>query len=122
MVKLIRSQKLYRVFLRLALFLCVFLAYADSGSRLLEYNLGKISATKIVKQKYQFHEEIQSALSLCECVKTNVYKKEEPNLKTIWIVNVEFDPRSYSGQVSEDILLLDKDNNLITLRLKAFVE
>jgi hypothetical protein len=109
-------------FLNIIIFLSSFLVYAQNQDRLLEYNLGKISSDKPIKQKYKFYEEIKSTLSLCECVKTNVYKKEEPGKENLWIVNVEFDPQGYSGDVSQDVLLLDKNDKLITLRLKAFVE
>lgn len=96
-------------------------AYADDNNRLLEYNLGEISFKKVAIQKYEFKEEIKSAISLCECVKVNVYKKEAPKAEPLYIVNIEFDPKDYEGQVTQDIMLLDKNDNLITLRIKAFV-
>jgi hypothetical protein len=122
MAKLRRLNKFCFLVLNFIIWSFAFFACAEEQDRLLEYNLGKISSDKLIKHKYKFHEEIKSALTLCECVKTNVYKKEEPGQQTLWIVNVEFDPQGYSGDVSEDVLLLDKDDRLITLRLKAFVE
>lgn len=122
MDKLKKQVKFRGIFLSAAIIFYAFSAYAADATRLLEYNLGNIPSDTIVKQKYQFHEEIKSALSLCECVKADVYKKEEPDKEPLWIINIAFNPQGYAGDVSQDILLLDKNDNLITLRIKAFVK
>lgn len=122
MVELINLRKFCIFFLNAVILFSTITIYAEKETRLLEYNLGKISSDKVIKHKYKFYEEIKSAMGLCECIKTNVYKKEEPDKEPLWIVNVEFEPQGYDGDVSQDVLLLDKNDNLITLRLKAFVE
>lgn len=99
-----------------------FLSYAQGAGRLIEQNLGEIYFKKIIIQKIEFKEEIKSAVSSCECLKVNIYKKEEPKAEPIYVVNMEFDPKDYEGPVSQDIMLLDKNDDLITLRIKAVVK
>jgi len=94
-----------------------FLAYAEDKEKVLEYNIGIISPDKIFKKTYEIREEINNAVSLCDCIEVNVTKKKDSAL-----VNVEFDPSEYKGLTIQEIKLLGKGNRVITLRLRAYVE
>ncbi|MEI8349514.1 MAG: hypothetical protein WCI77_05130 [Candidatus Omnitrophota bacterium] len=98
------------------------LVYAKGMDRLMEFDLGKIPPHKTASYRHEFHEEIVNVTSLCECIKAHVYKKYDHSTEPIYVVSIEFEPSGYNGEVSQDVLLLDSKGNLITLRLKMFVE
>jgi hypothetical protein len=114
-------SKKFLVQLAITFILIFSFCYAENSTRLIEHDLGDISPKKLVKLKFQFKETIKDVTTLCDCVKAWVYKKEESNRDILYIVNVEFDPREYLGEIQQDILLLEENDNLITLRLKAVV-
>jgi len=120
-------QKMYflNTFFGLIIIFLIFISfcsYAKDKGRLLEYDWGQIPSDKIVNKEYEFKEEIKSAVTSCECLKASIHKKEEPESETLYIVTAEFDPKEYKGEITQDILLLDKNGQLITLRIKAFVQ
>jgi len=109
----------------IVLFLLVcapFLAYPKGIDRLMEFDLGKIPPHKSALYRHEFHEEIVNVTSLCECIKAHVYKQYDHGNEPMYVVSIEFDPSGYNGEVSQDVLLLDSKGNLITMRLKMFVE
>ncbi|MCK9572940.1 MAG: DUF1573 domain-containing protein [Candidatus Omnitrophica bacterium] len=93
------------------------IAYAQDKERILEYNVGIISSDKIFKKTYEIKEEITNAVSLCDCTEVSVTKKKDSSL-----INVEFNPSDYKGLTVQEIKLLGKENRVITLRLRAYVE
>ncbi|MCK9615070.1 MAG: hypothetical protein M0R48_06165 [Candidatus Omnitrophica bacterium] len=96
---------------------CFFIYAQAPEGKVLEYNIGIISPNKIFKKTYEIKEEINNAVSLCDCIEVNVTKKKDSAL-----INVEFDPSEYKGLTIQEIKLLGKQNRVITLRLRAYVE
>ncbi len=94
-----------------------FLAYAQDKGEVLEYNIGIISPEKIFKKTYEIKEEINNAVSMCDCVEANVIKKKDSSL-----IEVEFNPAEYKGLTIVEMKLLGKNSRIITLRLRAYVE
>lgn len=95
-----------------------FLAYTQAPEeKVLEYNIGIISPDEIFKKTYEIKEEITNAVSLCDCTSVNVIKKKDSSL-----IEVEFDPSEYKGLTVQEIKLLGKENRVIILRLRAYVE
>jgi hypothetical protein len=69
----------------------------------IEYNFGDILSDKPVTHDFEFKEKIKSVVSLCECVKVSTL---EENSKTpLYTVHVEFDPKDYSGDVQEKVIV-----------------
>ncbi|MFA5008110.1 MAG: hypothetical protein WC546_02695 [Candidatus Omnitrophota bacterium] len=93
-----------------------FFVYAQEEGEVREYNIGIISPGKIFTKTYEIKEEIIGAASMCDCVKVSVIKKTG-----VSAVEVEFDPSEYHGLVIQEIKLIGKNNHLITLRLRAYV-
>lgn len=91
-----------------------------AGSRTVEHDFGAIAASAVVSHTFMFDEDIKSVIALCDCVTASVVKSVHAGKKQTQVL-VKFDPASYQGPVSQEIFLLDKDSNRITLRLKAFV-
>jgi len=106
-----------KIFIILCFVNSCFQAAAEDKGQLLEYDIGVISPKKIFKKTYEIKGEINSAVSMCDCVEVNVTKQKNSSL-----VEVEFNPAEYKGPTIAEVKLLDKANRVITLRLKAYVE
>jgi hypothetical protein len=91
--------------------------FAQEEGKTIEYDLGQVSQSKPVHRKYEIKEKIKSAVSLCECVKVKVIPGKDASL-----LEIEFNPAGYHGQILEEIKLLDETDSLITLRIKAYVK
>ncbi len=104
-------------FLLPAFFLIYTSVIAQDQGKIIEYDLGQVSGAQTIQRKYEIKEKIKSAVSLCECVKIKVIPKENSSL-----LEIEFDPTEYNGATSQEVKLLDEHDNLITLRIKAYVK
>lgn len=91
--------------------------FAQEQGKTIEYDLGQVSQPEPVHRKYEIKEKIKSAVSLCECVKIKVIPDKGHSL-----LEIEFNPAGYHGQILEEIKLLDEKDNLITLRIKAYIK
>ncbi|MEM7816436.1 MAG: hypothetical protein QXZ20_00820 [Candidatus Aenigmatarchaeota archaeon] len=109
------------IFSILFIFLVGFVV-AEENVKLIEYDLGKISSEKLVKLEFKFKEEFKGLTSLCSCIKAKIYRKKEENNIFYSIVYIELDPYGYRGDLEQDLILLKENGEVITLRLKAFVE
>jgi hypothetical protein len=98
-------------------FLASTLVFAQEQSAVIEYDLGQVSQSELVQKKYEIKEKIKSAVSLCECVKVKVMPFNEGST-----LEIEFNPAGYNGPFFEEVKLLDENDNLITLKLKAYVK
>ncbi|UCC95636.1 MAG: DUF1573 domain-containing protein [Candidatus Omnitrophota bacterium] len=97
----------------------IFSCYAQENSQMIEFDFGEIAHSRRVAHRFEFDEEIKSAVSLCECIQAEVYRDE---VASKYIVEVEFDPQEYRGQTTQEILLLDSKHSIIRLRITAFVK
>ncbi|MFA5271352.1 MAG: hypothetical protein WC412_03305 [Candidatus Omnitrophota bacterium] len=93
------------------------LVFAQEQGKALEYDLGQVLSSQLIQKKYEIKERIKSAVSLCECVKVKVILFDEGS-----ILEIEFNPAGYNGSTVEEIKLLDEKDNLITLKIKAYVK
>jgi hypothetical protein len=90
--------------------------FAWEQGKIIEYDLGQVLQSELAKKQYEIKEKIKSAVSLCECIKIKVIPDKGHSL-----LEIEFNPAGYHGQILEEIKLLDAKDNLITLRIKAYV-
>lgn len=97
--------------------LTITLVFAQEHDTVIEYDLGQVLESELIQKKYEIKEKIKSAVSLCECVKIKVTPRDKDSL-----LEIEFNPAGYKGLVFEEVKLLDKNDNLITLKLKAYVK
>jgi hypothetical protein len=92
-------------------------AYAQDKGKIIEYNLGAVAAGTVIKKTYEIDAEIINAVSMCECFKVEVKKKDK-----ISLIMIEFDTSDYNGLTAQEVKLLDQSDNLITLKLVVDVE
>ena len=94
-----------------------FFAYAQDKGEVREYNIGIIPSDKVFEKTYEIKEEISNAVSLCDCTEVSVIKKKDSSL-----IDIKFDPSEYKGLTIQEIKLLGKQNRVITLKLRAYVQ
>jgi hypothetical protein len=81
----------------------------------------KVPKEEIFTHKFEFKEDIIEATPLCGCTEANVYKDKKTSNS---IVEIKFNPQGYkeSKEVKQEVILKDKDNNIIRLILTFQIE
>ena len=119
--------------LRFFLFLLLFLlagqngfaglpSFAEGEVKVIEYNLGEVLSDNTIEKSFEFKKRIVSVVTLCDCVHVEVIEKKIPPNDDLYVVKVAFNPEGYEGPVEQDVCLIDEDDSLVTLRIKAFVK
>jgi hypothetical protein len=73
----------------------------------------QIPKDKIFIHRFEFNKEIKGVITLCECVKAKVFPDKDK-----YILEVKLDPKEIEKEkFSQEIILKDKDNHLIKLKL-----
>lgn len=89
-------------------------AYSDE--KIIEYDFGLIPGESPVSKTFVFPKGIETAVSLCECV--SFERKEEKGRDCLTLF---FNPQGYSGKTVQEVLLVDKQGNIIRIKISAFV-
>lgn len=99
------------------------LCFAEIYGELIEFDLGTVSNQNIVEREFEFAGEIKNVISLCECLEISTHKKELSfkGYPVTSIVNIIFDPKDYVGETTHDIILVDTQDKVTKLRIKAVV-
>lgn len=105
------------VFLLLGRFVCAGeSAHNEEEVDIVEYDFGLISGESPVSKTFVFPEEIETAVSLCECVSFKQREEDEKDHLTLF-----FNPLGYSGKTVQEALLVDKQGKIIRIKISAFI-
>ena len=103
----------------IALLLLFYPQTGRSAEQLVKLDLGKVAAGAIAERTFVIARSIHNIVIPCECIQLKALSKPDANPTTL---DIKFDSRGYKGKVSQDIILVDNEENIITLRLSADVE
>lgn len=103
-------------------FLLSLSCYAGICGNLMEVDLGTVSNQKIVEHEFEFAGEIKNVMSLCECIEVSTRKNEVSSKKYLSVVKIIFDPKNYVGETAHDVILVDTQDRVTRLTIKAIVE
>lgn len=92
-------------------------SYTDE--QLIELDFGRVTSGAIAERTFVIAKSIHNIVVPCECVTLKPLSKPDENPTTL---SIEFDSRGYEGDVIQDIILVDDQENLITVRLRADVK
>ncbi len=96
-----------------------FWLWAESPEPAYEVDFGLISGLEIVSTTIAIDVDIVNVVVPCECVLAHILPQEDKGRP---VLSLQFDPSGYRGPVVQDITLIDRQNQLITVRVKAQVE
>tara|TARA_B100000315_G_C14499083_1_gene551466 strand:- start:74 stop:415 length:342 start_codon:yes stop_codon:yes gene_type:complete len=94
-------------------------ANAQTDHNNLEIDFGQVSPGEIVKKTLNLERKIKNIIVTCECV--DAFLKDSQETETS-IVEIQFDSTGYEGQVNQDIMFMDEAEELITVKVSAFVK
>jgi hypothetical protein len=93
----------------------------NKGSQSIVIDFGKISDQNIVKRSVEVDKELVNVVAGCDCVRARISLKKK-NRKNISVLDLEFSPAGYSGEVEQNIFLEDKKSQRIKVQIRAQVE
>lgn len=101
-------------------FLLLFYPQTESSAeQLIKLELGRVASGTIVERTLVIQRSIRNIVITCECTEVKALSKPNQSPTTL---DIKFDSRGYKGKISQDIILVDSEENIITLRLSADVE
>ena len=91
--------------------------FAQDLDKVIEYDFGKVASATIVNSDFELQEQTKSVTSLCECLKVQLKEYQDKQM-----IQIEFNSLGYQGQFQQEILLVNKDDKVVRLKIKAFIE
>ena len=107
-----------KIILACTLSIFAIVAFSQEQPQLL-VDFGTLTPEERPQQELALDFEVTNVVIPCSCVTAKMKPVEASELP---ILAVGFNPTGYQGEVIQDITLVDSDENLITVRVKAFVE
>lgn len=104
-------MKKIKYWLACLFFIPCFLAYSGQ-ERSITYDLGETTVNRKIKRIIEIEKGVVNVVPLCDCIKARILEPNNKKNRTS-LLEVVFDPTGYSGQVSEELRLVD-ENKIVT--------